>query len=185
MLSYTWKIKARIRKLYDSSKYCYPELYREEQIAKYRRIIDSVKHLRFNLVLDAGCGPGFYIETASRIANLYICLDICRGMVDLARDSCRNVGNVEFVVADVDYPPFKDAVFDMVIAVTLLQNQPNPRLTLHRLTRLVKSCGIIAITFLKKVFTLQDILDAIRFLGLTTIHIDDSTTDYIAICRRS
>lgn len=184
MFNHTWRVKATIRDLYDSSKHCYLGLYRDEQISKYRTIIDSVKHHRFNAMLDAGCGPGFYIEAVSGVTDLYVGLDICRGMVDLARDSCKHLGNVEFVVGDVDHPPFRDDVFDIVIAVTLLQNQPNPLLTLHRLTKLVKDNGILAVTFLKKVFTLRDVSDAIGSLDLTPTYIDDSTTDYIVICRR-
>jgi ubiquinone/menaquinone biosynthesis C-methylase UbiE len=179
-----WRIKAKVRDLYESSKHCYLGLYREEQTAKYYVITHRVKHLKFNAVLDAGCGPGFYVEAISSIAGLYVGLDICRDFVELARDTYKHLGNVEFVVGDIDNPPFKDGSFDLVVAVTLLQNQPDPLLTLLELTRLVKDNGIIAVTFLKKMFTVKDVLSFMESLRLTPIYIDDSTADYIVICRR-
>jgi ubiquinone/menaquinone biosynthesis C-methylase UbiE len=180
-----WRIKAKVRDLYESSKYCYLGLYREEQTAKYSAIANRVKHLKFNAALDAGCGPGFYTETISSIARLYVGLDLCRGFIKLARDAHKHLGNVEFVVGDIDNPPFKDNSFDLVIAVTLLQNQPNPLSTLSKLTRLAKGNGIIAVTFLKKMFTVKDVSSFMESLKLIPTYIDDSTADYIVICRKT
>lgn len=179
-----WRFKARIKKLYDSSRYCYLELYRGKQIAKYDRIIDSIGDLRFKVVLDAGCGPGFYVEKLSKITDLYIGLDICRGMLDIAKDMHKRISNVEFIVGDADHPPFRDGLFDIVLAVTLLQNQPDPRLTISKLARLVKDDGILATTFLKKMFTLRDVSKIMESsTNLTPIYMDDSTEDYIVVCR--
>ncbi|MEM2504893.1 MAG: class I SAM-dependent methyltransferase [Candidatus Bathyarchaeia archaeon] len=179
-----WRVKARIKKLYDSSRYCYLELYRGKQIAKYDRIIDSIRNLRFKVILDAGCGPGFYVEKLSKIADLYIGLDICRGMLDIAKDMHKHISNVEFIVGDADYPPFRDGSFDIVLAVTLLQNQPDPRLTISKLAKLVKDDGILATTFLKKMFNLKDVLRIMESsTNLTPIYIDDSTEDYIVVCK--
>lgn len=179
-----WRFKARIKKLYDSSRYCYLELYRGKQIAKYDRIIDSIGDLRFKVVLDAGCGPGFYVEKLSKITDLYIGLDICRGMLDIAKDMHKHISNVEFIVGDADHPPFRDRLFDIVLAVTLLQNQPDPRLTISKLAKLVKDDGILATTFLKKMFTLRDVSKIMESsTNLTPIYMDDSTEDYIVVCR--
>lgn len=52
--------------------------------------------------------------------------------------------------ADADFQPFPNGVFDGVFALTLLQNMPDPLLTLHEMKRVSKSSSTIVITGFKK-----------------------------------
>ncbi len=71
-------------------------------------------------ILDLGCGTGtLTIELAKRYPHSYICgLDIAPGMITVAQQKALEAGNeqIEFLLGDMEYPPFPDESFDLVIS---------------------------------------------------------------------
>jgi ubiquinone/menaquinone biosynthesis C-methylase UbiE len=67
-------------------------------------------------ILDLGCGPGRSLEAGSLLgANKLVGLDINYQVTKLARSDWQT-GPAVFVNSDANFLPFKDRIFDLVIA---------------------------------------------------------------------
>lgn len=123
---------------YDSIAEGYDELYMEEQISKWEKITNFVKFK--GLVLDLGCGTGFITEL---IPNVIGC-DSSIKMLGKCSERLR------VVQCDVECLPFKDAVFDTVFSLTVLQDVKNPEKVVEEIKRVLKKKGRIIISVLNK-----------------------------------
>ena len=75
-------------------------------------------------VLDAGCGPGFYVaETLERVGpeGSVVGIDASRPMLALSAKRCEGHANVEFREGDVTAMPVADADFDRALSVQVLE----------------------------------------------------------------
>jgi len=91
-------------------------------------------------VLDVGCGPGHYARLFLR-ANIQVtCLDASEGMIAKARP---HVCKADFVLADLNNPPFADSSFDAVWACASFPHVPstNAARVLRELARLTRPEG--------------------------------------------
>lgn len=69
-------------------------------------------------LLDVGCGTGYFSCLFARKSGLKVTgVDIDAGMLAFARDKSPDI---EFVLGDAENLPFRDASFDVVVAVTSL-----------------------------------------------------------------
>jgi len=75
----------------------------------------TIQGLRMAKVLEVGCGAKFSLSSASEKYGV----DITRGLL---RELKRRSPEVNLVMADVRYLPFKNRVFDLVTAVFLLHH---------------------------------------------------------------
>ena len=78
------------------------------------------------LVLDAGCGAGYYgLRIAEHAARVVGC-DLSPRMIALAKSRQAEVsaGNAEFLVADLRRLPFRDHSFDFVVSRNALHLTP-------------------------------------------------------------
>jgi len=95
------------------------------------------KHL-----LDAGCGTGWFSrEAASRGARV-ASLDLGPRLLKQVRGKCGSAG----VVGDVLTLPFKNDVFDYVIATELIEHTVNPKDAIRAMSRALKPGGICILT---------------------------------------
>lgn len=88
-----------------------------EELPISRRIPDST------MLLDAGCGPGRYVHYLHSRVKTYICADLSREMLDVAKKRNR-YENVYFVRCDLEYLPFPSRLFDTVLCVSVLRHLP-------------------------------------------------------------
>jgi SAM-dependent methyltransferase len=96
------------------------------------------------LVLDAGCGFGRHAFFASRYGAEVIALD---SSPDAVASAARNLeGNLRahVVQGDLDRPPFKKSLFDLVYSLGVLHHVPNPHASFLSLHGLVKPNGRLA-----------------------------------------
>jgi len=119
----------------------YDELYKEEQLNKYRLIQKNLAIGEENTLLDVGCGTGFSSEIFR-----------CRIMgIEPSRELVRKKKtseNADFLQGRAEHLPFKDRAFDVIICVTAIHNFENPRRALEEMKRVCKGKG--AITILRK-----------------------------------
>jgi len=69
-----------------------------------------------NLILDAGCGPGFVAAYLNELGYNTVALDIISKFL--------NYYDIEYlnpILADMCYPPFKPDSFDSIISISALQ----------------------------------------------------------------
>ncbi|WP_054855760.1 class I SAM-dependent methyltransferase [Vulcanisaeta sp. JCM 16161] len=106
-------------------------LYEERNIKYYlimnRYIRDS------KLILDAGCGGGFFSRTLSNQGHVVIALDIEYNVV-------KNVigNNIERIQADAQMMPFRDNSVNSILAISLIEHLPQPNKFIQESQRILK-----------------------------------------------
>jgi ubiquinone/menaquinone biosynthesis C-methylase UbiE len=98
----------------------------------------------------------------------------------------KQLPKVAVIRADADSTPFQNNVFDATFAITLLQNMPDPLVTLHEMKRVSKDHAVIVITGLKKKFSQEVFVKLLREAGLdvSTMKTNSQINGTIAICRK-
>ena len=157
---------------YDATSEMYEERYAEEQQRKYEKSLEKVE-VTGKLVLDVGCGSGLFFGVAAQ-ADVVVGVDVSRKLLLKAKEHARETQNAFVLQADADHLPFSDRCFDNVFAFTMLQNMPNPDVTLSELRRVIKSNGRVVVTGLKKAFPLNTFMDILEGSGLmVSAFVDD------------
>jgi len=86
------------------------------------------------------------------------------------------------VCADADHLPFKDRSFDVVVSVTLLQNVPEPVVTMKEIARVLKPGGIAIVTSLKRKHGPEKLADWASSVGLKPIIVEEISNSEDVIC---
>lgn len=139
------------------------------------------------VALDVGSGPGNVTASLARAAGpdgLALGVDISEPMLSRAVDAQAGP-NVGFLRADAQQLPFRDATFNAVTSLAVLQLIPEPSATLAEIARVLKPGGRVAIMvptagrgaeFLKWLpnggvhfFTEDELGDAFEDLGLVGV----------------
>lgn len=101
--------------------------------------------LKGRLVLDAGCGNGTLTAQLGMLCTEIIGIDLNDGLGLANRNRERYAGdrweNVQFVQANLFFPPVKPQAFDLVYCSGMVHRTPNPKETFERLIPLVKKGG--------------------------------------------
>jgi malonyl-CoA O-methyltransferase len=180
-----WAKKRKVMQRYDLTAHLYDMRYAEEQAEKYKSAIRNLKTKKFGLVLDAGCGTGLLFDHIIYAAKAIVGLDISRKILLMARNRSRSL-NVQLIRADVDTMPFKDAVFNCVFAVTVLQNIPDQLETLAEIKRVSKDNSSIIVTGLKRIFSKRRFEALLKDsdLKITALEEGDDLRCYVAVCAK-
>ncbi len=167
---------------YDVTAQMYDERYSQEQHRKYQKALESVDVGGAD-VLDVGCGSGLFFAQVATKAKAVVGVDVSRGLLLLAQEHAKGLGNAYVVLADADHLPFCDGSFGAAFSFTVLQNMPKPARTLIELKRVAKSCDKIAVTGLKKAFTLAKFMDIIEGSGMQLVAFfdEDAINCYVAV----
>jgi len=182
-----WTHKRRIMRRYNQSARVYDAQYSDEQEAKIKAIMQSVHLPRDSRVLDAGCGSGLLFKDLVGRTRLIVGIDTSRNLLQEARRKAQRYRNVAVIMADADSMPFGSETFDAVFAVTLLQNTPNPRITLNELSRVSTRNASIAVTGLRKQFTRDGFVKMLHqaALKIDTLKLDENNREYVCVCRKA
>jgi len=182
-----WDKKREVLHHYDRLARIYDSLYRREQDAKIKSILKVLTVRCKDLVLDAGCGTGLLINHLARRVGHFVGVDLSMESLKVFMERSYRLGikrSVSLIQADVDNLPFRDNVFDKVIALTLLQNVPEPLDTLQEIIRVSKSDSEVAVTGLKKHFDEKSFNNLIGKIGEEHIFVNSSELhDHIAIVK--
>lgn len=180
-----WSKKIGSMEHYDKISKSYDEQYGEEQEEKIRTATKMVGKLRSGVVLDLGSGTGLLIPHLPDV-DFLVEVDISLGMLRRGKEKALERMDVDFVQADADYTPFRPQSFNAVLAITLLQNMPQPEKTVKEAIRITEKGGKIVITALKKRFNLYKFLKILLKAGVRVVRIevDGKLKDYVAIFRQ-
>jgi SAM-dependent methyltransferase len=96
------------------------------------------------LVLDAGCGFGRHAFFAARYGGEVIAMDSSPEAVASAARNLENHMRAHVIQADIDRPPFKKGLFDIVYSLGVLHHVPDARASFRSLHELVKPNGRLA-----------------------------------------
>lgn len=125
--------------MYDSIAPSYNELHEEEQLRKLKAISKYIKVKKSDKLLDIGCGTG--IST-----NFFNCKTIG---IDPSKEMIKQ-GKGNLIHGYAEKLPFKDKIFDIIIAITSIHNFKDPEKALNEILRVKKPKAKIIITLLKK-----------------------------------
>jgi ubiquinone/menaquinone biosynthesis C-methylase UbiE len=97
-------------------------------------------------VLDVGCGDGAYAVRASREGADAVGLDRSRSMLEAARARAASSGVVvRWCQGQAQALPFRDASFDLVLAVTALCLIREPLVALKEISRVLRPRGVVIV----------------------------------------
>ena len=175
--------KLRVMRRYDSMGWrVYEECYRDEQVPKLTEALKWLNVSGSEVILDLGCGTGLSMEVVETPPAAFVGLDFSSGMVTKAVERIRGTWT-HLVLSDADYQPFRSGVFHGAVAVTLLNNMPDPEKTLRELVRVLREGSRVSVTGLKKSFSVEDLRNVLETCGLRVHRIlDRGLRDYVALC---
>jgi len=181
-----WAKKLGSMKDYDNLAASYDAQYGKEQLEKFEVALQSLSLDSNAVILDVGCGTGLLMERVAKTVRLVVGVDFSKAMVTRAKEKLRPFLNVLLVRADSDFLPLREDVFTHVFTITLLQNMPNPKGALRKLTQVTKDGGFIVFTGLKKNFTLNAFKTLIKGSRLRQLSLVDKeeVKDYVAVYQR-
>jgi ubiquinone/menaquinone biosynthesis C-methylase UbiE len=181
-----WQKKREIMQRYDITASIYDRRYSEEQTAKMEAALKHLNMAETCCLLDAGCGTGLFFKYATNKAESVIGLDVSRKSLLYAKEQAKILRNTHLVLADADHMPLKTDVFSHVFAFTLIQNTPNPSMTLGELKRVAKEDAVFVVTGLKRIFSREAFEGLLHDagLGITALEDAENFRCYVAICAR-
>lgn len=119
----------------DYLEYC-PSVHAEDAPIKLRQITKFLPS-KLESVSDVGCGLGIILKRVAEQsgAQMAIGIDISKTILRKTKSLCRNL---ELVCADGEYLPFKDNVFDLSLAIDVVEHVPNPSKLISEQFRIAK-----------------------------------------------
>lgn len=181
-----WNKKREVMHHYNSLTPVYDAQYGEEQDAKMKAALSSINLKKDSLVLDAGCGTGLLFKHVGRSVKLLVGLDTSPRILKEAKKHAKQLPTTTVVRADADFTPFQNDVFDATFAITLLQNVPDPLVTLREMKRVSKDRAFIVTTGLKKEFSREAFVKLLQRAGLevSVIESGGELKGHVAVCRK-
>ena len=140
--------KTQIKKSFLGSRYSKSWILWLKQNAIYEKEITITARLAGDVkgksVLDIGTGTGRFALLFSRLGAYVTAVDISRSMIEIAKKTNVTEKNVQFIVADVEHPPFIDYSFDVVNCQEVLVHLPDPRVAVKEMMRIARDNIIVS-----------------------------------------
>ena len=131
----------------------------------YKLVLDIVEKydLRFNSVLDVGCGTGKLLKLISsdrHISQLYG-IDPSENMIKIARK--KNINRCQFYIEPIERISLPDNAIDCVVSTTAFSHFSNAESAMNQIHRVLKKTGFcIIIEHKKPKLYIEKILKKIR-----------------------
>ncbi len=112
-----------------------------------RRVIRQMDLSPDHLVLEVGCGPGWFskmLAAAVPQGHLTIC-DLQQGMLEIASVRLNSFGNFTAVQSDACSMPFADGQFDAILLSSVLGEFPDKNRCLGECARVLSPSGKVTV----------------------------------------
>ncbi len=167
--------KYEVRRRYDATATHYDKRYFDIQMKKYNEIFSEIDVDNSEIILDVGGGTGLLLDFMENQTSNIFCCDISFKMLKEGKN--KHKAN-HFICADSDHLPFKENRFNKIICVSVIQNVPDPQITLQEIYSSLRCEGIIILTALTKLFSdtkIKEMMHKARFsiLKLWQLTIED------------
>jgi len=181
-----WDKKREIMHRYDVTAHIYDMRYAEEQKVKFQAAFKNLKAERLGLVLDVGCGTGLLFDYVADKAETVVGVDLSKKTALQAKEHAKRFLNTHLILADADKLPFPDNFFNYIFAFTLLQNMPNPHVTLKEIVRVARLKAVVVVTGLKNVFSRESFEELLRNAGLKIAALESENLKcHVAVCTKT
>jgi len=171
--------KSRVKDRYDElGGKLYDVRYTEEQMEKYEHVF---AHLDRGKTLDNGCGTGLFLPYLDEHS---VGLDLSS---ELLRQARGRAGKHHLVQGDSENLPFRVAVFDNMVSVTVIQNLPAPKHFFDESSRVVKKDGVLVVSSHKRVYSEDEFKRLMGTGGMPVIIVNtvENINDWIAAIRNT
>ncbi|MBZ5660231.1 MAG: methyltransferase domain-containing protein [Acidobacteriia bacterium] len=123
--------------------------YRAPEVAAQRRILlETIAGRAGERALDIGCGPGFVTEELAHAvgpSGEVHAMDNSESSVEMTRQRCAELGNVQVQVAEVTKLPYPDNYFDLAVSTQVYEFVLDIQTALSELHRVLSPGGRAAI----------------------------------------
>jgi len=166
--------KKRIIDEYNSSAHFYDRRYRQIQLEKYNLILKNY-HLNGKIISDIGCGTGLLFQYISnlkkdekRVKYKYVAIDISWNMLLEFKSKVVNYktkNNLELILGDIEYLPFRGNAFHSIFSLTSFQNLPYINRGIQESYRVCMNYGDFNFSILSKKLNLEVLLNLLKPLS--------------------
>jgi ubiquinone/menaquinone biosynthesis C-methylase UbiE len=108
--------------------------------ARLARLVEFVRPVPGERVLDVACGPGIVVAALQRAGLLAFGIDLTREMIREAAS-----GEGRYVQGDVARLPFPDAIFDVVVSRNSFHHFAHPAAVMSEMARVARGGGRVVI----------------------------------------
>ncbi|MFQ6051494.1 MAG: class I SAM-dependent methyltransferase [Candidatus Hydrothermarchaeota archaeon] len=128
----------------------------------YEKVESIIKEIDMgDFILDIGCGTGFPSQLLLSMGKKVIGIDISPELIFKAPK------NMDYILSDAQYLPFKDESFDSVVSIGgVLNHMPNYDLAFKEINRVLKKDGIFVFDVENK-WNLELLWRLIGFYGIS------------------
>jgi len=128
-------------------------------------ILKALRHINASHLLDVGCAEGFYLRLFRSLNPrcFGVGIDISLSYIIKAK---KKAPEEEYVLADIEYLPFRDSFFDVVLCSEVLEHVFAPKTAFSELVRVSKRFAIITTPSHTLPYYLAERLSFVRQLAL-------------------
>jgi SAM-dependent methyltransferase len=114
---------------------------------RVRTIFEWLAPADNDVILDAGCGRGFYLKMFRHVSRCRLVgLELESGIIRKAKRNVAGLPDAALVNASLCHIPFPDASFDKAILSEILEHLEDDVAGLREVRRVLKPGGVVAIT---------------------------------------
>lgn len=118
------------------------------RLTPYKEYIDLILTYVQGRCLEVGCGDGIWSRILKDNCARLVCLDLSQERVRFTRQNMAGPG-ADFIVSDARKMPFKDASFNTIVALEIIEHLPSRKehdIFLGEIKRLLKTGGVLLIS---------------------------------------
>ncbi|MBS7655600.1 class I SAM-dependent methyltransferase [Candidatus Bathyarchaeota archaeon] len=186
--NFSVKRKLKVIRKYNCEAEVYDELHFEEQFKKYSLMKGFVALRESDVCLDCGCGTGLLITQLLNKPKLIVGVDFSIGMLKKAKEKFKGESKVELVLADVNFLPFINEVFDNVFSFTVIEGKINGVKALKEIHRVAKRDSLVILSILKEALNISKLKATIKenkFKIVNEALTNLSSKDYLFILQKT
>ena len=168
----SFKKKQEIIKNYNLTSHFYDQRYSQIQTEKFEILLNNLE-LNQRRILDAGCGTGLLLEfinslkQCSTVNYHYIGMDITLNMLKEFQSKLltKNIQwKVSLILADIEFLPFRENIFNIIFSITSFQNLPNLTKGIKETLRVGQDKGDVRFSILKKKLKIEQLNSLLKSL---------------------
>lgn len=129
------------------ARQCLHSQYSTNKYGWQRWVFDQIVIPTNSHILELGCGTGsLWLQNADRVPEDWslVLSDISSGMLKSTKKNLERLNNkIRYLVVDAQSIPFKNKVFDVVIANHMLYHVPDIKIAISEIHRVLKSGGVL------------------------------------------